>query len=238
MEEIRIRDEQLTDLDAELSVLFEGLEESARKELDLDEIKDKIHEYGNALDSFKFELRSQAPANRSLYKEKAKKFKSNLRKYKSDLKWQETQNTRDQLFDGATAGGADEATAEGYMKKGLDIQQQSKESLQRSAAKVAETQQIGRETAVKLAQQTKQLEKVADDLDSIESTLARSTKIIKRMARKVSTDKYIWVLVFLVLCAIVGIIGYKLTNPEADVTEKDSLNNARRLLELDSMDRM
>jgi len=43
-------------------------------------------------------------------------------------------------------------------------------------------------------------------MDEIESTLKRSTKIINRMARKVATDKYIWVLAFLVLAAIITVI--------------------------------
>ncbi len=49
----------------------------------------------------------------------------------------------------------------------------------------------------------------ADNLTAIDTTLARSTKVIKRMARKMATDKVIWVFTFLVFAAVVTIIVWK-----------------------------
>jgi hypothetical protein len=73
-------------------------------------------------------------------------------------------------------------------------------------AAVAETQVTGRETAVKLDAQTAQLQTVSDTLAEIDTNVGRSKKIILRMARKVTTDRYVWVVIFFVVAAIVFII--------------------------------
>jgi hypothetical protein len=73
-------------------------------------------------------------------------------------------------------------------------------------AAVAETQVTGRETAVKLDAQTAQLQTMSDTLAEIDTNVGRSKKIILRMARKVTTDRYVWVVIFFVVAAIVFII--------------------------------
>src|SRR5437667_326154 len=82
----------------------------------------------------------------------------------------------------------------------------SKESLERTLRVVQDTKQVGIDTNAKLEANTAQIEGMYDKLESIESTLTRSTKVIKRMARKMATDKYVWVVVFLVFMAIIAII--------------------------------
>lgn len=221
-EEIKMRDAQLKELDSSLQELFDGLQSSKRKELDLDEIKDKIHSYNNALDSFKMELRTQQPTDKAVYKSKAKTYTQNHRKYKTDLDWAVAQLEKNELFEGAGQGAVDNS-AEGKMQQGLAVQQDSKESLQRTMAKVAETQDIGREVAVKLENQTDQLDRMHDDLKETSSTLERSNVIMRRMGRKLKTDKYVWVIVLLVIGAIVAIIIWKLVDPSANVNVPDGL---------------
>jgi len=48
------------------------------------------------------------------------------------------------------------------------------------------------------------------DLDEMESTIKKSTRLIRRMARKVATDRYVMVLTGLVVIAILAIIGLQL----------------------------
>ena len=100
-------------------------------------------------------------------------------------------------------------TADGLMKHGLEVQDKSKDSLQRTLRVVHETKVIGQDTVVKLEQNTEQIQGMYDKLESIETTLQRSTKIIKIMARKVATDKYIWVIAFIVFGVIIFIIVWK-----------------------------
>lgn len=222
--EINMRDEQLQDLDEALEELFEKLPKSKRKALDIDEIKDKLHEYTNALDSFKMEIRTQNQADKSTFKGKAKKYAANLKKFKGDLEWQETQMNKADLMDGYDPEkGADMKTADGMMQHGLSVQQESKESLQRTLQTANEALDIGKETAVKLEQQTEQLTRVYDDLGDIDGTLNRSRAIIKRMARKMRTDRYLWGVFILCMLAIAGLIIWKIVDPEADVVVPDVL---------------
>ena len=66
---------------------------------------------------------------------------------------------------------------------------ESDESLIRSEKLVAETIDIGTKTAEKLHDQTKQLERVADDLDQIHFSLKKASRIIRDITRSIATDK-------------------------------------------------
>jgi len=222
-EEIKIRDEQLQELDKDLKELFIKITNTKKQAECVAEIKDKVADYQNALDSFKMEIRSQAPGDKAIYKTKAKVFRDNLKQYRNDLSWQERVCARDALLGDAHQEDPDLESSEGLMSHGLNIQQSSKESLQRTMAVTAEAQVIGRETAVKLESQTAQLENVYDNLESMESAVKRSKKIITRMARKVTTDKYIWIVVFLVIVAIVFVIVWKSVYPETNVNMPEQM---------------
>lgn len=222
MDEIKIRDEQLRQLDEELTELFAGLEKSKRRDLDVIEIQEKVRHYNTALDSLKMDLR--AHKDKVEYTTRAKTYGTNLRKYKNDLEWAEKNSTKSELMDGARGTQAAKMnTAEGLMDHGLKTQEQSKDALVRITQKVGETRDIGVATAAQLAKQTDQLEHMYDDLQDINSTLQRSTVIIKRMTRKLKTDKYMWVMSLLVIAVIIAIIIYKIAVPTADVNVPDQL---------------
>jgi len=222
MDEIKIRDEQLKQLDEELSALFAGLEKSKRRDLDVIEIGEKVHDYNNALDCLKMELRSHK--DKAEFTARAKTYGTNLRKFKNDLEWAEKNSTKNALMEGARGEQAAKMnTAEGLMDHGLKTQEASKDALVRITQKVGETRDIGVATAAQLAKQTDQLEHMYDDLQDINSTLQRSTVIIKRMTRKLKTDKYMWVMSLLVMGVIVAIIIYKIAVPTANVNAPDSL---------------
>jgi len=221
-DEIKIRDNQLAQLDEELVALFAGLEKSKRRELDVIELREKVHAYNNALDCLKMEMRTGP--DKEQYKAKAKTYANNYRKYKTDLEWAEKQGTKTELMDGARGDQAAKmATAEGMMEHGLATQAASKDALGRIREKVGETRDIGVATAATLASQTDQLEHMYDDLQDINSTLQRSTVIIRRMGRKLTTDKYMWVMSLLVMAVIIAIIIYKLAVPSANVNTPDQL---------------
>jgi len=90
--------------------------------------------------------------------------------------------------------------------------------------------------AVKVQAQTDQIKKMYDDLYEIDDMLGmlrrllfdsvfnaslsctachvteRSTKILKRMLRNSMSSKYVWILIFFVLCGVGAIIGLQLKN--------------------------
>ena len=100
----------------------------------------------------------------------------------------------------------DISTAEGMMKHGMNVMEKSHKSLVRTIRTIDETRQIGIDVNQRLEQQTNQIENMYDNLESIDSTFGRSMKVIKRMGRKMATDKYIWVVITLVLGTIFFII--------------------------------
>lgn len=69
---------------------------------------------------------------------------------------------------------------------------ESDESLIRSEKLVAETIEIGTKTAAKLDDQTKQLERVVDDLDQIHFSMKKAQKIIRDITRGIATDKLVF----------------------------------------------
>jgi len=224
MDEIKIRDNQLMQLDKDITELFAGLDKSKRRELDVMEIREKVQSYNNALDCLKMEMRNHNAADKDVYKAKAKTYATNYRKYKTDLEFAEKQGTKNELMDGARGEQAAKmATAEGMMDSALKTQDASRDALVRIQQKVGETREIGVATAAVLASQTDQLEHMYDDLQDINSTLQRSTVIIKRMTRKLRTDKYMWVMTLLVMAVIIAIIIYKLAVPTANVNTPDQL---------------
>lgn len=231
-----MRDTQLQQLDEDINKIFDGFKTSSRQELDLEEVRDKITEYTNALDNLKMEFRNLPPKEKGVYKSKAKQYATNLRTHKSKMDWEVVSNTRNQVLDGKNADGLKPATADGLMAQGLKTQEESQDSLARTLRTIEDTKTVGREVTVKLAAQTEQLTRMYDDLKDTQGTVARSTEILKRMARKSMTDKYVWGVVCLVGIAILGLILWKLADPDSSesiyvpdpVTKKHDLG--RRLL--------
>jgi len=231
MEEIRIRDDQLAALTTAIQATLATIDKSQRKQQDLDMIKDQLQEFETAMDGFKIELKHQSPSDKKIYKGKLKVHRENYDNMKNQAEWKQTDNLRKDLVGDHKAKVVDYESSDGLMKHGLEVQQESKESLQRSVGKVAETLQIGTETAAQLQRQTDQMTNMIDNLDQIESMLDRSTKIIKDIARRVATDKYMWVLICCVAAAIIFIIAWKNTGHGASNTNAPTIPTTKgRLL--------
>jgi hypothetical protein len=218
--EIRMRDTQLTELKNSMDVILTGYEKSKRQKFDLDDLNSKLMEYQIALDSFKIEIKGlksmiilgQSLDNRKIYNKKYKEHKAVFAELKNQIEWKKTQSVKTALLDGAQTNiQFDRANVDALMEYGLKIQDDSKNSLMRTSGVIDEAKAIGAETAANLQRQNEQIGLIYDDLQEIDTTLARSTRIIKRMVRKIATDKYLWIITFLVLAAIITIIVLKTT---------------------------
>merc|ERR1712154_681102 len=93
------------------------------------------------------------------------------------------------------------------------------------------TQETAVDTATMLHNQTEQIEKIGKDLGEIDDEIDRATRVLKRMGRRVMTDKYIWCLIFLIFAAIIAIIVVSVV--EGNVDENDVKPDFRRRLEID-----
>lgn len=213
-----MKDLQMKSLTEKIEMMLKGLDKSKRQEMDLAEIGSRLREFQTCLDGAQLELKHLgAHAQKNEFTRLLRDHKHTLKELKNEYEWRKSSSDKNSLMDGATPAktGADMTTAEGMMKHGLEVQDKSKESLERTRRVVAETKEIGIDTVAKLESNTHQIEAMYDNLTAIDSTLARSTKVIKRMARKMATDKVIWVFAFLVFCAIIFIIVWSKVKPES-----------------------
>lgn len=211
-EELSMKDMQMKALTEKIEMLLKGLDKSKRAELDLAEIGSRLRDFQTALDGAQLELKHLgAHVGKAEFTKLLRDHKHTLKELKNEYEWRKANSDKNQLLEGAkpAASAADMATADGLMKHGLEVQAAGTSSLQRTLKVVGETKDIGIDTVAKLDANTHQIEAMYDNLTSIDTTLARSTKVIKRMARKMATDKVIWVFAFLVIAAIVAIIVWK-----------------------------
>ena len=80
-----------------------------------------------------------------------------------------------------------------------------------------------------LHDQTEQIANIDRNLAEIDDEIDRATRVLKRMGRRVMTDKYIWCLIFLIFAAIIAIIVVSAVR--GSVTRADVRPDFRRLLE-------
>lgn len=72
-----------------------------------------------------------------------------------------------------------------------------------------EAKEIAVSVAEKINSQTTQLENTNDTLHSVDGEVKTSYKILNRMVRRIASNKYMWVLLLLILIGIIVIIILK-----------------------------
>lgn len=90
--------------------------------------------------------------------------------------------------------------------RALSVETDSKESLENTARTVAVTVDLSRIVAIKVDQQTRQMQGFLVDLDNISSTMDRSLIILRRIGLKVLTDKYVCAITWIVIALVVVVI--------------------------------
>lgn len=137
-----------------------------------------------------------------------------LQKLNTDLQWAKSEGERAELMDRpAGVESADMMSAQSLISKGAAIQEQSLASTSRSKRMIEDSRAVGIETATKLKAQTEQLRNIDDDIMKVESNLKRADLLIRAFLRRMATDKFIMVFMFLIVVGILTIIIYKAVNP-------------------------
>ncbi len=224
-----MRDQSLLEQMSDMRSMLDRLDQSSRREMDLDDIADRLNQFQNGLDSFLMELKGLPDDIKKNYKRKLKAHKQELEKVRNDYAWKKEQGDREELLGGAQVSDApDYQTEEGLMRHGKAKIDESGNVLRNILVRVEETKVIGIDTAIKVQEQTNQIEGLYNDLYEIDDTMKRSAAIMKRMFRKVKTDKYLWVMIGLVVIAVVFLLVYKALGYGSDDDGIQGLPPARR----------
>jgi len=89
---------------------------------------------------------------------------------------------------------------------GVAVLAESHESLQRTQVVIRDTRQIANHTVVKIGAQKEQLQATNVHLQQLGSELDRSRAVMRRIARRVASDRWIWLITGLCIIVIVVII--------------------------------
>ena len=126
----------------------------------------------------------------------------------------------------------DEDAAIGY---GRRLQDETDAAADRAIRDLQETNEVAVNTAEMLHNQTEQIANIDKNLAEIDDEIDRATRVLKRMGRRVMTDKYIWALIFLIFAAIIAIIVVSVV--EGGVGAEDAGPDFRRRI-LDELDKL
>lgn len=90
--------------------------------------------------------------------------------------------------------------------QGLLLQGKSKDAVGRILKKMDHMNQLAPEMLLELQKQNERIMKIDTQLNQIEGTISRTGKYIKYFQRNFMTDRFIMVLLGLIVCAIVVVV--------------------------------
>jgi len=132
-------------------------------------------------------------------------------------------NKRVELFDMGAASSEPAAEDNIQMASAMTNQQlidagrnqmdQTDQAIERSKMVVAQTVETGAQTAATLTQQTEQMKRIGNELDSVHFSLKKASQLVKEIGRQVATDKCIMAFLFLIVLGVIAIIVVKIVHP-------------------------
>eukprot|EP01084_Bolivina_argentea_P272892 464740_1 len=227
---------EVENIDREVKNLLKEIEEQTQKiengmgsSTETEKVNKKIEHCKSRIKTMEIEL--QTVQNRDT----ARKFKPVIRDHRAKLKefeqalqWSQANAADDvQNRSGYNADEVldDENAAIAY---GRRLQDETDAAADRAIRDLAETQEVAVNTAEQVHNQTEQIANTDKMLSEIDDEIDRATRILKRIGRRVMTDKYIWCLIVLIVVAIIVIIVVSVV--EGNVDEEDVSPNFRRRL--------
>eukprot|EP00316_Scyphosphaera_apsteinii_P009647 CAMPEP_0119306050 /NCGR_PEP_ID=MMETSP1333-20130426/6882_1 /TAXON_ID=418940 /ORGANISM="Scyphosphaera apsteinii, Strain RCC1455" /LENGTH=242 /DNA_ID=CAMNT_0007309261 /DNA_START=126 /DNA_END=854 /DNA_ORIENTATION=- len=211
-EEINFYDEELTEL---IEVVEKGIDSLRKlngtaKTERLNELNGRMQRARQSLQSFKVEMRELPRDEVAAYDVKAKAHHATLQKLHGDLQYAKSEAERS----GLGLRSVDDMSSAEIIHHAGKTQDESLSALGRMKAQIADTMQVGADTATKLKGQTEQLQNIDTDIMKVKSNLNRADLLIRAFMRRMMTDKIIMVFMCLIFVGIVTIIVYKMVDPK------------------------
>lgn len=208
---------------------LEKIKDSSRQSKQLEDLTGKMRECKRLIKEFDREIKDEETRNdpqvtKKLNDEKQSMIKE-LNSYVASRKtyMNTLDNKRVELFD--MGAGGSEPVVEDHVQlasamsnqelidAGRSQMDETDQAVERSKQVVHQTIEVGTQTASTLKGQTEQMGRVVNELDTIEFSIKKASKLVKEIGRQVATDKCIMAFLFLVVCGVIAIIVVKIVNP-------------------------
>ncbi|XP_074579188.1 putative plant SNARE 11 [Curcuma longa] len=227
-EELALTEGQINDIFRALSNGFQKLDkikDANRRSRQLEELTDKMRECKRLIKEFERvmkeeETRNSHDTNKMLNERKQSMIKE-LNSYVALKKQHASENKRIDLFDGPDGDGfgeenvqlASSMTNQQLIDHGNRMMDETDQTIDRAKKVVEETINVGAETAASLKAQTEQMSRIVNELDSIQFSIKKASKLVKEIGRQVATDRCIMAMLFLIVMGVIAIIIVKLVHP-------------------------
>ncbi|KAJ3698140.1 hypothetical protein LUZ61_001845 [Rhynchospora tenuis] len=229
---------ELEQIDGEIQDIFRALQngflkldkmrDPNRQARELEELTGKMRECKRLIKEFDRVLKDEegkvpADVHKQLNDKKQFMIKE-LNSYVTQRKTYQSSlgNKRVELFEGAgpsvpapedNAQLASEMTNQELVDAGRKKMDETDQTIERSKQVVAQTVEVGTQTAANLKGQTEQMGRIVNELDTINFSIKKASQMVKEIGRQVATDKCIMGLLFLIVCGVIAIIVVKIVNP-------------------------
>jgi len=204
---------EIKDVSDKIALLLNNVEKPTDNSTSVGLLEREIRQFHVLLDTAFLELRNEKveAASRKQIKQLLRDHKDTLKNFQKQFELLRNTQVKKELFEGFERyeNPIHPTGSESLMTHGLDVQEKSKVSLKNTLKTVNDSKLIAQDISIKLEQNLEKTVKTHDKLEQTESVLRRSVQVIRQIARKITTDKYVWVMVLLVLFLIVFLSVWK-----------------------------
>jgi len=234
-EEIAYFDEELNEIIAKIEDGLDSLrgKRAAVKAEIIHDLEDRMKRAKQVLHAFKVEMRDVPRVAMGMYEARYKEHHETLKALNGDLEISKQDVERTALG----VRSVDEMTPAQILEVAGKTQDQSLASTRRMQQRIAESKQIGSETAMKLKSQTEQLKDIDTDILKVKSNLNRADLLVRAFIRKMATDKIIVVLICLIFIALIAVIAYSILKPKDENNSPTPAVNTQTTNLVGSLDR-
>ncbi|KAG0454326.1 hypothetical protein HPP92_025630 [Vanilla planifolia] len=130
-------------------------------------------------------------------------------------------NKQFDLFDALRSDGfneenvllASKANNEQLMERGHEMMDETDHAIDRAKKIVGETINVGADTTAALKEQTEQMSRIVNEIDTINFSIKKASEVAKEISRQVATDRCILAMLFLIVLGVIVIVIIKVVNP-------------------------
>ncbi|KAG0558134.1 hypothetical protein KC19_10G007000 [Ceratodon purpureus] len=221
-------EKEVLDIFKILSTGFQRLDkikDAGRQSKQLEELTAKMREAKRMIKEFDREIKEEAtPETTKLLTEKKQSLIRELNSYVGLRKtYTSSIGNKQELLDGGSFSGgpardvdvriASTMSNQELIETGKKQMDETDQTIERSKKVVEDTISIGAETSTTLKEQTEQLSRINNEMDTVQFSLKKASKLVKAIGRKMATDRCIMFFLFLIAVGIVAIIIVKIVHP-------------------------